>query len=155
LGGCPKSVFKDSLLQQFTILEVIFIGEEGVDSGGPRREFLHLLMKKLVDESGVFSGDDHRRVVTSNPVLLMRNVYYTAGKMVATSLMQGGPGLECLSPAIFEYIVGDTAASHSSLTVDDVADKELQENLRQVSSDNMPPNRLTYAIFQIDCCECI
>ena len=36
-----------------TLLSVHFIGEEAADLGGPRREFLRLLLRSLVVESGV------------------------------------------------------------------------------------------------------
>lgn len=44
------------------LLSVHFIGEEAADMGGPRREFLRLLMRSLATESGVLAGSDRRKV---------------------------------------------------------------------------------------------
>jgi len=68
-----RSFTKTSFLVN-TLLNVNFIGEEGADSGGPRREFLQLLMKKLIKESGVLTGNERRMTFTSNPLFIMKEV---------------------------------------------------------------------------------
>ena len=40
-------------------------------------------------------------MITCNPVSLSNGTYYQAGRMVASSVVQGGPGICCLSPAIY------------------------------------------------------
>lgn len=107
-----------------TLLSVHFIGEEAADLGGPRREFLRLLLRSLVVESGVLTGCDTRKVFTSNPLL-------------ATSLIQGGPGLKCLSPAMYTYFCGDVQMCRSLLDVEDIPGGEVQQKVKKVQCTYM------------------
>lgn len=116
-----------------TLLNVQFIGEQGVDAGGPRREFLNIMMKKLVLESGLLTGDEKRKSFTANPLLILNEAYFAAGKMVATSVIQGGPGVKCLSPAVYYYIIGDKNASRNEIGVLDIPNREIQEKLKKAS----------------------
>lgn len=120
-----------------TLLSVHFIGEEAADLGGPRREFLRLLLRSLVVESGVLTGCDTRKVFTSNPLLVTKETYYHAGQMVATSLIQGGPGLKCLSPAMYAYFCGDVQICRSLLDVEDIPGGEVQQKVKKVQCTYM------------------
>lgn len=49
-------------------LKVKFIGEEGVDEGGVKKEFFHLLVRKLFEDTHkIFSYKDNERVYWFNP----------------------------------------------------------------------------------------
>ena len=124
--------FSKKDFQPGALLSVHFIGEEAADSGGPRREFLRLLLRSLVIESGVVTGCDTRKVFTSNPLLVTKETYYHAGQMVATSLIQGGPGLKCLSPALYAYFCGDVQMCCSLLDVEDIPGGEVQQKVKKV-----------------------
>ena len=54
------------------LISVHFIGEEAADMGGLRREFLRLLMRSLITESGVLTGSDKRKVFSSSPYCLLQ-----------------------------------------------------------------------------------
>ena len=42
-------------------------GSEGaVDAGGPRREYLRLVVKAVNEKSGIFCGSDEQRVIFPN-----------------------------------------------------------------------------------------
>ena len=69
--------------------------------------------------SGVLTGCDTRKVFTSNPLIVTKETYHHAGQMVATSLIQGGPGLKCLSPAMYAHFCGDVQMCRSLLDVED------------------------------------
>lgn len=106
-----KHIWEDSLRafkkQSFSCkkpLKVHFIGEEAEDAGGPKREYLRLLMRALEEKSGILEGLDNHKVFTSNPLLVYNNVYFIGGLMVSVSLTQGGPGLCCLAPTLYAYI---------------------------------------------------
>ena len=72
-------------------LKVKFSGEDAVDIGGPKREFLRLLMAN-VNNSGIF----HRGWFSHDLHLLRNNKYHLAGKLIAWSVLQGGSGARCL-----------------------------------------------------------
>jgi len=73
---------------------VVFSGEEGVDAGGPKGEFFCLLMLSLKNV-GVFQGNWFSHDIK----LLSQRKYELARKLVAWSILHGGPGLKQLSHA--------------------------------------------------------
>ncbi len=73
-------------------LKVTFIGEPGIDDGGPLREFFHLLLESMSRNNNLFCGDYGYRTPRINIVELGRNTYYHVGTMIAMSLVHGGPG---------------------------------------------------------------
>lgn len=73
-------------------VHVTFSGENGVDSGGPRREYFRLLMLSL-KTLGIFQGN----WFSHDLQLLHSRKYELAGKLIAWSILQGGPGLKHLS----------------------------------------------------------
>ena len=76
----------------FRQLLVNFSGEDSVDGGGPKREFFRLLMRS-VKEMGILEGHWFSHDIS----LLKDNKYALAGKLIAWSMLQGGPGPRCLS----------------------------------------------------------
>ena len=76
---------------------VEFVGEEGLDTGGLRREFFSLLFKSSpVFEKGVFSHDSS---------LLENKNYLYMGKFVAMAILTGHPGPRCLNDYIADFII--------------------------------------------------
>lgn len=47
-------------------LRVCFLGEKGVDGGGPRREFFMLLMGNVANDGSILDGPPERRVLRHN-----------------------------------------------------------------------------------------
>ena len=41
-------------------VRITFVSEEGVDDGGPRREFFHLAIKAMADDHTIFHGPENR-----------------------------------------------------------------------------------------------
>ena len=72
-------------------VRITFLGEPAVDDGGPRREFFMLLMEALNSQEILLSGDPARRVLKHNTQAFDRGVYHTIGKMIALSIIHGGP----------------------------------------------------------------
>ena len=52
--------------------------------------------------------------------------------MVATSVIQGGPGLKCFSSAMYAYICGDVQRCRSLVVVEDISDWEVRKKVRKV-----------------------
>lgn len=58
-------------------LKVQFIGEQGIDEGGVRKEFFQLLIKELFDVNyGMFTVDDETRVYQFNPLSLESSIEF-------------------------------------------------------------------------------
>ena len=85
------------------MLKVTFIGEASVDEGGPRREFFQLLMKDCFCKSGLFTGWPSNVVPSHDVEALAQNKFYLAGKMMSTSLVQGGQPPMCLARAVADF----------------------------------------------------
>ena len=80
-----------------------FIGESGVDDGGPRREFCKLLMQ-AIKSSEVLEGKENSACFSHDMHFLAAKQYFIAGKAVALSICHGGTGLHCLSNATYQFI---------------------------------------------------
>ncbi len=62
--------------------------------------------------------------------LLHTKQYEIAGKLIAWSILQGGPGPRCIKPEIFNLLVGNKV--NNVTLVDSCTDKKLQSILRQM-----------------------
>ena len=126
-----RSISKNAFKQNHS-LKVHFIGEEAEDEGGPRREFLRLVVTPVCNYSGVLQGPACRKTFSNNPLLLERKAYYCAGLVTGMSLQQGGPGLNCLSPSLFDYFVA--GPSSSSPIPLDVTDHDMRQKIEKVKN---------------------
>jgi hypothetical protein len=112
-------------------ISVHFIGEEAADEGGPRREFLRLLVDSIRETSGILEGSQgEKKSFSLNPLLMSTKAYFYAGQMVGTSLQQGGPGLRCLVSALYFYIAGKL--EDMKITKDDITDPFTVERIAKV-----------------------
>ncbi|XP_040905180.1 G2/M phase-specific E3 ubiquitin-protein ligase-like [Toxotes jaculatrix] len=102
--------------------------EEGLDTGGPKREFLSLLMKSL-RKRPIFDGPAESRYIVYNSTAIREDEYRLAGKMIAVSIVHGGPGPNFLSKDLVSYISGQTSFSSS---VADITDEEIGKVLQEV-----------------------
>ncbi|XP_034002246.1 G2/M phase-specific E3 ubiquitin-protein ligase-like isoform X3 [Trematomus bernacchii] len=106
------------------------IDEEAVDLGGPRREFLRLLMEALA-RSPMFEGRDSKLNLALHSAALREDRYFIAGQAIAVSLVHGGPPPGFLAPTLYSCLVG----GHSSIKPDleDIVDADLYEKVKKVS----------------------
>ncbi|CAJ1076020.1 G2/M phase-specific E3 ubiquitin-protein ligase-like [Xyrichtys novacula] len=102
--------------------------EEGLDTGGPKREFLTLLMTHLRNRP-IFDGPPERRYLVYNSTAVREDEYFLAGKMIVVSIIHGGPAPHFLSKDLVNHLLGKTTFN---ATVEDVTDEELRKALRQV-----------------------
>ena len=59
-----------------------------MDTGGPQREFLQLMMVELLTEATLFEGYPSHVTPTHNVVAMNSGKFALAGKMIATSIIQ-------------------------------------------------------------------
>ena len=72
---------------------VKFLGEEGIDAGGPRKEFFQILANKIASiEVNLFEGDPIGLLPMMKGSALRLGHLKIAGKIIAHSIVNGGVG---------------------------------------------------------------
>ena len=112
------------------LIRVQFLGEAAIDTGGPRREFLQLLLVDLLTKSGLFEGYPSSATPMHNVLALSTDQYALAGKMIATSIVQGGPAPHCFAAAVADILVFNEVASEADLS--EIHDVEIQGKMKRV-----------------------
>lgn len=112
------------------MLHVRFIGEEAVDEGGPRREFFHLLLQEIF-KSSYFVGFPANVVPVHNIEAVVKNINFIIGKMLSTSIIQGGEAPAYFARPVADYLVFNRV--ESAVNLDDISDFEIRDSLRRVS----------------------
>ncbi len=102
-------------------ISVRFMGETGIDVGGPKREFM-LLLAKCVAELPVFVGEDGRKTLTHEYTPMIMDNIYIAGRMIATILCHEGPPLNIFSRTLIRRIGGDS----SGVDWEDIPDDQVK-----------------------------
>lgn len=136
MRGLKRSSFsaRKDLLVKFTDDSGVF--EDGLDTGGPKREFLSLLMKTLCKRP-IFDGPEESRYLVYNSAALREDEYVLAGKSIALSTVHGGPGPRFLSKNLVDYISGQARFSAS---IEDVTEEVIRIILREIQ--NAPSLRI-------------
>lgn len=111
------------------MLKVMFIGESAVDDGGPQREYFQLLQHDIACKSGLFGGWPNH-VPLHNVSALAHNKFYTIGKMLVTTIVQGGQPPLYFAGAVADFLVFDRV--RSPVNLDDIADYEVRQCLQKV-----------------------
>eukprot|EP00794_Sanderia_malayensis_P001849 gene1849-2082_t len=75
--------------------------EGAIDMGGPTREFLTLLMN-TISRSSLFVGGEESRLLSCFSKELQDGDYLLAGKIMAVSIVHGGPCPENFSLILFD-----------------------------------------------------
>ena len=99
-----KSVYKgavhdESILHKYVTIE--FCGEEGVDAGALRNDFFEETLRQANDS--YFEGQDERRIPKCH--CGAETELEMVGCMTGHSVLQRGPGLPCLHPALVHYML--------------------------------------------------
>ncbi|XP_073776138.1 uncharacterized protein si:ch211-57f7.7 isoform X1 [Danio rerio] len=104
--------------------------EEAVDLGGPRREFLRLLLVALM-ESSMFDGKEGSINLALDSQAMREDRYFIAGRAVAVSLVHGGPAPGCFSKTLYDSLVQGPDMCRPGL--EDVADPEIYSKIKKLS----------------------
>ncbi|XP_028975450.2 E3 ubiquitin-protein ligase pub3 isoform X3 [Esox lucius] len=105
------------------------VPEEAVDLGGPRREFLTLLMEAL-PRSQMFKGEEGKMNLSLDSTAMREDRYFIAGRAIAVSLVHGGPPAGFLSPTLFSCLADGPELAKPVLA--DVADSDLRDKIKRV-----------------------
>nr|XP_023695653.1 G2/M phase-specific E3 ubiquitin-protein ligase-like isoform X2 [Paramormyrops kingsleyae] len=106
--------------------------EDGMDNGGPKREFLTLLMKCLRSRR-IFDGPEDSKFLTFDSAAAREDEYFLAGRMIASSVVHGGPGPAFLSKTLYQHLIG-TTKSDVEVTIEDITDEATKAFLLEISN---------------------
>ncbi|KAI2645997.1 G2/M phase-specific E3 ubiquitin-protein ligase [Labeo rohita] len=104
--------------------------EEALDSGGPTREFLTLLMDSIKTRR-VYESKDNAKYLSFDSK--EDNEYFHIGRMIAVSIVHGSPGPCCLSPNFFLYLIGKVKTLEAP--IEDIPDDEVKRGLLETLED--------------------
>ena len=116
-------------------LRITFRGQPAIDSGGVLRHFYSDLFEGLVQGKLLllFEGEEAHKVPSYQPQAVMTGMFEMVGKMIAHSLVQGGPGFPCLALLCFYYLVtGDVMCAFAYCDVWDIPDPSSRNIVLQV-----------------------
>ena len=111
-------------------IKVTFLGEPAID-GGPRREYLRLLMK-TVSQHSLLTGPPLHKVMVHNTLALQKQYYCYLGEAIVLSVTQGGPGPLCFAQSIVDYLQG--GIERVTPRIEDIPNDNIQELLRRAPS---------------------
>ncbi|XP_005001439.3 G2/M phase-specific E3 ubiquitin-protein ligase isoform X1 [Cavia porcellus] len=128
--------FRNQNFNPSYIIEVVFIESDnfGREHPGSKQEFLSLLMEHL-ENSPVFEGSLSKNL-SLNSQAIKENLYYEAGKMLAISLVHGGPSPGFFSKTLFNCLV--YGPENTQPILDDVSDFHMAQIIIRIkTSKNM------------------
>ena len=111
-------------------IKVKFVGEPGIDQGGPRREFFRLCLIDALNHASLFCGPLYSRFPLHNATAVLQKSFVYVGWLISMSLTQGGPGPSCFAPWIFNYLC--KGITDSSVAINDIPSPEVQQLLLEV-----------------------
>lgn len=114
-------------------IEIVYINENdhfGREQPGSKQEFLSLLMQQL-ENSPLFEGSLSKNL-SLNSQALKENLYYEAGKMVAISLVHGGPSPGFFSQTLFNCLA--YGPENTQPILDDVSDFDVAQIMIRVNT---------------------
>uniref|UniRef100_A0A4X2JPI0 G2/M-phase specific E3 ubiquitin protein ligase n=1 Tax=Vombatus ursinus TaxID=29139 RepID=A0A4X2JPI0_VOMUR len=110
-------------------IEVQFCNGNG-DTDGSKHEFLSLLMGQL-ESSSLFEGSMSKNL-SLNSEALKENLYFEAGRMIAISLVHGGPPPFLFSKTLFNCLV--CGPENVEPTLEDVEDSNMMQIITKIKS---------------------
>lgn len=110
-------------------LNIVFIGEDAHDAGGPCREFFRLVLKQMSEDGNLFGGQPSSRTLMHNVFALQSNEFHIAGHLIALSLMYGGPAPYFFSESLLSYLLNEPL---NCGMVAEISDYHVQSALQKV-----------------------
>ncbi|XP_063445700.1 uncharacterized protein LOC134725640 [Mytilus trossulus] len=131
LDGARRAIKRKSFCAKSKIsvkfTDDVGIAEGAVDEGGPKREFLRMLMKKI-QYLHIFEGPENRRILAYSTSALEDNLYRDVGLFFSLSIVHGGPSPKFLSPVMYNALVGQAGERN----IEDIADGDLRGEVQKL-----------------------
>ena len=122
-------------------MAIEFENEPGMDGGGLGREFFTLAVRSAVNTLGIFVTDSSPLHFHYSVTSWKDGVYETFGKLVAHSIISGGPGVPCFPRWLYTYIsTGDMQTAVSECTRADLGTSADRALVEEVSLKCLPMN---------------
>ena len=119
-------------------------GEPAVDTGGVLRQVFtefFLDVSHGTTNFRLFTGPECRLSPVYSSEHILTGIFEILGKVIAHSIIQGGPGFPYLAPGIFWYVAtGDLGEAMARSSFVDIADAELAGIVAMVSTCRVPHN---------------
>ncbi|XP_062256916.1 G2/M phase-specific E3 ubiquitin-protein ligase-like isoform X2 [Platichthys flesus] len=131
IRGFKRSSYDPSYTIMVKFKDDAGLTEDAVDTGGPTREFLTLLMDSIKTRR-VFYGKDNAKYLSFDCKAVEEDEYFQIGRMIAVSCVNGGPGPRCLSPNLFLYLIGKSKTIEAP--IEDIHDEEVKKALLEIKS---------------------
>ncbi|CAB3987907.1 G2 M phase-specific E3 ubiquitin- ligase-like [Paramuricea clavata] len=142
-----KTIFDDYVnarvrskwMQPENKIRVAFVGEKGIDGGGPKREFLSDVLKHV--EMRLFDG---KGMIIPSTVALTSGHFKYAGELMALSVVQGGPCPNFFSQQLYNLITKGINAIQ--ITTDMIKDEKMRtvaEKIAQAQTNDELTNILS------------
>lgn len=125
--------FRNKRFNPTYTIEIAYVNEHDLIGGeyqGSRHEFLSLLMLRL-ENSQLFEGSLSKNL-SLNSQALKENLYFEAGKMVAISLVHGGPSLGFFSKTLFNCIA--YGPENTQPILEDVSDFDVAQIIIRIKT---------------------
>ena len=126
-------------------INVVFIGEDAQDAGGPSREFFHLVLKQMSHDGNLFGGQSSQCVLAHNVLALQFNEFHIAGHLIALSLLYGGPAPHFFSRSVLSYLLNEPP---NTTMVDEIPDYDVRSSLNKVCLQRL---KITPGIVTLHC----
>ena len=130
------SYYKSSDFDPLIPIFVYLKGQPAIDTGGVLRQVFSNVFHALANNEvirNIFVGNEDRRLPVFSNELVVNGFFETLGKMIAHSLVQGGPGFPYLSPVIYWYLAtGDLQVALERASCADVDSHDLVEYITRV-----------------------
>ncbi|XP_064640697.1 uncharacterized protein LOC135495745 [Lineus longissimus] len=105
--------------------------EDAQDLGGPKREYFRLLLKAIVNDSGMLDATPNGMTLSYSINAVKDGLYQILGKVLAMVVVLGGQAPAMFTPAIARYLAfGDISLVGAS--VDDVPISEIRMDLKKI-----------------------
>ena len=113
--------------------------EQGIDAGGPTRDFFHMLTNEIISSCfhgiKLFEGEIGHLVPAVSYDLVSGHFFELIGKMVLHAIINKCRGLKGISPAVIKYLVsGNRDAVLENVTLQDIPDPCLCQTLIEVKT---------------------
>ena len=130
------SIYKSPDFDPCLQIKLQIRGEPAIDTGGVLRQSFSDVFGQIAEGEGylrLFRGQHARLTPIYSSEHVLTGIFEVLGKMIAHSLVQGGPGFPYLAPGIFWYIAtGDLSQAVGRSSFIDVGDMELAAFLERV-----------------------
>ena len=114
-------------------LRIQFVGEPGVDQGGPKRELFSLLHKHMNDSNSMFAGKSNSKCFSNNVVAFDQQDYLKYGRLCAMSIIQGAPSPSFFASSVVDYILYG-CVDKVTTSIDDVPNVKVRQKLEELQS---------------------